>query len=98
MSFAKLMLEDRRLVVLRLLSEAPGYSANESILHAALEDWGHQASRDQVRGDLLYLEEQGCLATEDESGILVVTANQRGLDAAAGRARVPGVKRPAPKG
>jgi len=98
MSLGQRLVEDRRLVILRLLTEAPGYSTNESILHAALEDWGHLASRDQVRGDLLYLEEQGCLSTEDESGILVATASQRGLDAADGRSRIPGVKRPGPKG
>ena len=88
--------EDRRLVILRLLKEAPGYSANGSVLHTALARFGHRVSRDQVRGDLAWLEEQGLVKSETIDALYVATIVQRGLDVAAGDATVPGVKRPSP--
>lgn len=99
MSFAEHLAEDRRLVHLRLLAEAPGYAANESLLHTALSRFGHHVSRDQVRGDLAWLAEQGLVTAESIGpgiGLVVATITRRGLDAAHGRATVPGVKRPAP--
>ena len=35
MSYEKILAEDRRLVILRFLSEAPAHSANESVLETA---------------------------------------------------------------
>jgi len=96
MSFAHHLTEDRRLVILRLLAEAPGYSANESILHSAIQGFGHSVSRDMVRTDLAWLQEQELLTTEDLASIRVATLTQRGLDVSAARATVPGVKRPSP--
>ena len=96
MSFADDLAQDRRLCLLRVLAQAPGYSANGSILHAAIRRFGHQVSRDQVRTDLAWLKEQGLVELEDLDSLAVATLTQRGLDAAAGRATVPGVKKPAP--
>jgi hypothetical protein len=52
------------------------------------------ASRDQVAADLHWLAEQGLLTAEDHEAVLVVTLSERGADVAAGRAIVPGVRRP----
>lgn len=96
-SFAEHLARDRRLVILRLLAEAPGYAANESILHAVLEHFGHHVSRDQVRGDLSWLAEQDLVTVETVAGdIMVVRITARGMDIAAGRAAHPGVKKPGP--
>lgn len=47
--FAERLKEERRLVLLRCLSDAPGYSANESVLRTALEHYGFSVGRDTIR-------------------------------------------------
>lgn len=86
-----------RLVLLRLLAEQPAYRANCSILRDAADSVGITATRDQVRTEIAWLREQGLVTTLDASERLTIaTATERGLDVAAGRARVPGVKTPSP--
>jgi hypothetical protein len=97
MSFARALEEDRRLAIIRLLAEAPEYQANSSVLQTALEHFAHSVSRDRVHADLAWLAEQGLVTIETLFSIQVATLTQRGLDAASGRALVPGVKRPQPK-
>ena len=94
--FAKLVAEDLRLRVLQLLDKAEGYDLNIRILDAALEEIGHRQSLDKLRAEIAWLEEQGLVATHTVGAIVVATATARGVDVAAGRARVPGVKRPDP--
>ena len=93
-NFSTHLTEDRRLVLLRLLAELPVYRANSSVLNMALERFGHATTRDQVRTELRWLEEQGLVSVEDMGPVLVATATERGLDVARGRAVVPGVARP----
>jgi len=99
MNFGDVLAEDRRLVILRLLDQAPGYSANDSILCSALDGFGHRCSRDQVRTDLAWLAEQQLLTVEQVGAgkVHVATLTGRGGDVANGRANVPGVKRPSPR-
>ncbi len=92
--YAEFLRQDMRLVILRLLSEMPGYRANSSMLNAALDHYGHTASRDQVKSELAWLAEQGLVKLEDIGAVLVATLTERGQDVAAGRARVPGINRP----
>ena len=94
MSYQSVLHEDQRLVILRTLVEMNGYQANESILQTILDSYGHNISRDLVVNHLRFLEEQGLVSLEDIRGILVATLKSRGEDVAAGRATVPGVKRP----
>lgn len=75
MNFADVLAEDRRLLILRLLSEVPGCQANETVLKQGLWSFGHQVSRDQVRGDIAWLAEQNLVRTEllhPQSGDLVL--------------------------
>lgn len=89
--------QDQRLVILRALSETQGYSANDSILHDVLASFGHSVSRDVVRTHVRWLEEQGLLCVNKIGDrTLVASITERGVDVATGRARVDGVKRPAP--
>lgn len=94
--YAKYLSEDRRLVILRILAEMPTYRANSSVLHTVLNEWGHEPSRDQVKSELRWLEEQQLVTLEDvgEGAVLLAKLTERGADVAAGRARVDGVKRP----
>lgn len=94
MSYTDFLREDRRLVLLRILADLPAYRSNSSVLATAAHQLGHVASRDQIRADLHWLAEQGLLTAEDHEAVLVVTLSERGADVAAGRAIVPGVRRP----
>lgn len=96
MNFEQHIQEDRRLVILRLLSEAQGYDLNSSILQTALANFGHRPSRDQLHTELTWLAEQGLVKTHQVHSVLVATLTSRGEDVANGLARVPGVKRPGP--
>lgn len=93
--FAEFLREDQRLVILRVLASVPSYTANSSVLHGALGQVGHYPSRDQVRTEIRWLEEQG-LVTVDAAAfeLLIARLTERGADVAAARAVVPGVKRP----
>ncbi|HCF0334985.1 TPA: ArsR family transcriptional regulator, partial [Pseudomonas aeruginosa] len=51
-NYSDFISQDRRLVILRILAEMPTYQANSSVLHAVLSQWGHDPSRDQVKGEL----------------------------------------------
>ena len=96
--FANIMNEDERLVILRALAEdTAGYSANESILHSILVEFAHKVSRDRVRTQLNWLQEQGLVTLKEIAGCLIATLTARGVDVATGLAIVPGVKRPRPK-
>ncbi len=98
MTLSDLLSSDRRLVVLRILEQTGG-SLNESVLQTALEEFGHRVSRDVVRTELAWLDEQGLVTSETVGGrIIVVTLTERGADVATGRAKHPGVKRPSPGG
>jgi len=92
--FANFLREDQRLVILRILAEMPAYRANSSVVTSALSQFGHSPSRDQVKTELRWLEEQGLIAVEDMDVVLIASLTERGADVAAGRAMVPGVKKP----
>ncbi len=97
MALKDILQKDQRLVILRVLSEMAGYSANESILDDAMDSLGHNVSRDKVKTEMNYLEEQGLLTLEESFGTMVATITSRGLDVATGQATHHGVKRPRPE-
>lgn len=98
MSYAKLLEEDRRLSILRLLAESNEYKANEYLLQTALDGVGHAVSGDRVRADLAWLAEAGLVELAVVAEVQVPQLTTRGLDVAQGRATHPGVKRPRPGG
>jgi repressor of nif and glnA expression len=97
LSFNQLKTEDMRLVMLRSIND-DGDSLNESMLQDVLSLYGHNVSRDRVRTEMRWLEEQGLVAIADVAGILVAQLTGRGMDIASGKATIDGVKRPRPKG
>lgn len=96
MNFADILQEDRRLAALRILAEC-GDELNTSVLHSALESLGHRMSRDAVEALAAWLDEQGLVRLESVGPVTVVLLTLRGHDVARGRARHPGVKKPAPR-
>lgn len=97
MKFVERMSQARRLAILELLSQAPGYEAGQSIIYQALPDYGLAASSDQIAGDLAWLGEQGLVGLADAGGLKIARITRRGLDVAVGCAVVPGVQRPGPE-
>lgn len=95
-SYHDTLAEDRRLVVLRTLEAAPQFTLNDSVLHSALERFGHRVSRDVVRADVAWLAELGLTSIERVGDYNIATATERGLEVATGRSTVEGVKRPRP--
>ncbi|QHB72924.1 ArsR family transcriptional regulator [Stenotrophomonas sp. 364] len=97
-SFADHLREDRRLVILRILCDLPGYRANSSQLHAALYHLAVASSRDDVHTDLHWLQEQGLLRLhETMPDLQAAELTPRGHDVAKGLAMTPGVSRPGPR-
>ncbi|MFM9902150.1 MAG: ArsR family transcriptional regulator [Polaromonas sp.] len=97
MNFQTAITEDRRLSLLLVLLVTPGYSANAFLLRDAISQiYGHSASIDQVRTDLAWLAEQALVTARAVGEVTLATLTTRGADAAAGRATVPGVKKPMP--
>ena len=94
MDFETLRTEDMRLVILRLLCMDPGRDLNEHLLRAAMATYGHEPSRDRLRSEVAWLEEQGLVTTRRVESLLIVKLTVRGEDVAHGRSTVPGVKRP----
>lgn len=88
----------RRLSILRVLSEAPGYTANDSLLGMVVNEFGIVSTRDQVRSELAWLREQGFVAIKDVAGVMVATLTEAGGEIAAGRRFDPGIAKPSPKG
>jgi hypothetical protein len=89
MTLTEVMQKDRRLVILRTLSEVPEYNLNESILRQALREIGHpETTRDMVRADIQFLEQHGLVRVRKldvPSGELwVVTLLEAGNDVANG--------------
>lgn len=97
MSFQDTITADRRLSLLLVLDQTPGYSANAFLLRDAIgQIYGHTASLDQVRSDIAWLSEQQLVTSRLVGDVTLATLTPRGLDVAAGRAGVPGVKKPLP--
>jgi hypothetical protein len=97
MSYADIVVADQRLCLLAALAEAPAYAHNEHVLKRALEALGHAISSDRLHGHLAWLAEQDLIQIEPVAGVRIARLTQRGEDAAAGRATVPGVARPRPE-
>jgi hypothetical protein len=92
MSLSQMLAEDRRLVILRALTEVPGYELNEMVLRQALDQFGHHASRDLVRADIQFLDEHRLVVQrvlQAASGELwMVKLTAAGEDVANGRLHV----------
>lgn len=98
-TFAQKLAEDRRLVILRCLSEVPGYSANEMVLRTALDHYGHRISRDVLRQDIQFLKDHTLVRVEPlhpPSGgeLWLLHLLPAGEDVAHGRANHYGIARP----
>lgn len=100
---ADVFTEQLRLTILRLVNECHGRSANEGVLHSSLPQLGFSVSRDRVRTELHWLEEQGAITVgrfnrPGDTPLLVAAAIGRTDDIVNDRAQLPGIARPSPRG
>ncbi|RZF83721.1 hypothetical protein EXT46_05355 [Pseudoalteromonas sp. CO325X] len=99
MALNKVMAEHQRISILISLKESPDYGANTSMLADVLQSYGLGCSRDQLKTQLNWLEQNGYVIIERLSeNTWVVKVTHAGIDVAEGRSIVPGIKRPAPRG
>nr|DAN91169.1 MAG TPA: phenylalanyl-tRNA synthetase subunit alpha [Caudoviricetes sp.] len=96
MEYQQLVRENQRLAVLKFLKDDGDYTLNTSILQDGLTAIGLDISRDKLETEVFWLAEQGLVEIEHFKSVTVVRLTGRGLEAAEGRVRVPGVKRPRP--
>lgn len=95
--YLKVLMEQRRYLILRLLGELPDLCGNSGTVHLALEEDRHRCTYDQVVTDLAWLEEQGLLALDrdaDPDSYMIARLTPRGVDVAARRCKVPGILPP----
>lgn len=98
MSYRERVDQDRRLVILRVLSEQPDYQLNDRLVSDALDVWGHRVGREQLRQYLHELEELAAvkLTPVGDGPVLIAEITRRGLDHVERRVTIEGVKRPGP--
>jgi glutaminase len=99
MSFAQIMEQEARLIMLRTLAEQPDQRLNSSLLQSELaERWGINRSRDWVHTQLGFLaHEVGAVTLVDAGTVRIASLTARGLDHVERRVVLPGVKRPSPE-
>jgi len=94
--YQKQLEEDRRLVILRTLSEIPSHTLNESVIETTLSAIGHDyVMRKNVREDLRFLNDCGCLTIEwYDNKFMKATLTRRGVYVSQGKELIEGIKKP----
>lgn len=96
MDYGNIVAEHLRITILRLLSEHPSYTLNDSMIRDLVPRFGFRPSRDSIRTQLAWLAEQGLVTVSCNGDCHVAHLTERGEEVAKGYATVPGVKRPSP--
>lgn len=95
MSYSDLLIQDARLVLLRVMNEMPSKRANSSVLCTILDEkYGHELDLPAVKRELRWLEENELVEIETAGSVLLATLRERGEKVVKGRITVEGVKRP----
>lgn len=99
-SLADTLARDRRLLILKLLSEVEGYTLSADMLTRAMKQMRHSVYDDAVAADLVMLAQHGLIQREETrhgaKTIVEATLTRLGLDVANGRPH-PIVDQPSPK-
>lgn len=93
MSYDQFLVGNARLVLLRSLVDMQG-AANETILHAELDRFGHRRSRDWLRTQMRWLESVGAVKISEAGSQLVASITRAGVDHVERRAVIEDVARP----
>lgn len=99
-SLAETFAKDRRLVILRLLSEQDQHSLSASMLTKAVQQLRHSVYDDTIAADLVMLEQHALVVRDEErhgtKTLVFATLTKLGRDVAQGRPH-PLVDQPSPK-
>lgn len=98
LDYEKHIAEDARLVILRTLAKQRDFTLNQTILSAALDQFGHNRSREWLRTQIRKLEELGAVTVKEAGSVLVSTITRVGIDHIELRSDIDGVARPSPGG
>lgn len=96
MKYDELMAQDRRLVLLQALIQAPDYAMRETVLIRLLEGQRLAIGRDELRIEMRWLSNLGLVDVEYFGDVQAARITPRGIDVAAGRTLVDGIARPQP--
>lgn len=97
MSYKETVRKHRRLAILRHLAGSDQYTANVSILEDVLAGVGIPSTRDQVVTEVVWLDRNEFVQSQDFDGFVVVTATRAGVEIAEGRGVHPEIERPSPR-
>ena len=86
--------EQQRVLILQLLNEDNYCQLNNQMLQKGLEMFGHNVSLDKVNTEVAWLEEQGCVTTQEMGSMILVSLTTKGVDVAMSRSHIPGIDRP----
>lgn len=93
MSYEDEITESRRLAILLALYFANAYTLNRSVLRDQVERTGYVTAMKEMIGELEWLVDRGLIEELEHD---VVRLTYEGEDAALGRSRINGVRRPSP--
>lgn len=99
-TFAEMLIEDRRLALLRVLIDAPSMSMNSSNLDSWLRHIHITGTRGDTIAALRWLHDQALVAltpVPEVDSLYICTLTAAGLDVARGQMLHPGVARPSPR-
>ena len=97
-NYKQIVAENRRLAILRFLSEEADFAINDSVMQEALKQIGHAVAREVVQADYAFLNDLGLINLEIVMDTIhVATLTGAGLDVANGVKTVPGISRPRPE-
>lgn len=95
--FRQFAAQDRRLTILLMLMNSPGYAASQYLLHSALPQFGHNVGMDELYADIEFMESVQLLEKNVVENVWLIRLTTRGVDVAQGRTEQGGVKRPLPE-
>lgn len=88
--------EDLRFEILALLYHAPGYTANQETVLAALREKGLQPTRAQTRNELAWLSYVDACVVRESGGVDIATLSDTGAEHVEGYRVIPGIRKPRP--
>ncbi len=95
MTYEEYTIEDIRLIILRALADEDNGTMHDGRLEFELRRFGYNKTRDFIRNQLLWLQDEvGAVRTSEAGSVMIATLRKAGR-AHVDRARfLPGVKRP----
>ena len=93
----KILVDERRLALLRGLWKTCGYVVNEHVCAIYLQHVGLRSGKDAIRAALDHLERCGAVKTTWHQTLMIVELTRRGSEAAEGLIEIDGVPRPGPE-